>query len=99
MNGIANLTAFNVGAKWMPTKIEKLTLGAKVYHLSPTEEPAGYDTYGNELDVTAKWQHSENLGLKAYVAYFMPNSDYADTVFAGKDGASTLLGASLTVKF
>ncbi|MGD9643554.1 MAG: hypothetical protein AB7V08_12535 [Elusimicrobiales bacterium] len=99
VNGVANLTAWNVGAKWMPSAIEKLSLGAKVYHMSPTEEPAGYDTYGNELDLCAGWMHSENVGLKAYFAYFMPDSDYADTVFAGKDDASTLLGASLTVKF
>ena len=98
-NGIANLTAWNVGAKWMPSAIEKLSLGAKVFHFSPTEEPAGYDTYGNELDVTAKWQHSEAVSLKAYVAYFMPDSDYSDTVFAGNDDANTLLGANLTVKF
>lgn len=101
MNGLSNLTTWNVGAMWAPSKVEKLTLGAKFYNFSPTEAPAAYDTIGNELDLCANWKHSENVGLKAYFAYFMPNSDYAvaQNGAGAKDDAETLLGAAFTVKF
>lgn len=99
--GISNLTTYNVGAMWNPSKIEKLTLGAKYFNFAPTEEPAGYDVYGNELDLCAKWKHSENVSVKAYYAMFMPDSDYAVTVngAGAKDDATTVLGAAFTVKF
>ncbi|OGR52477.1 MAG: hypothetical protein A2049_08100 [Elusimicrobia bacterium GWA2_62_23] len=99
-NGLSNLTTFNVGAMWNPSKIEKLTIGAKYFNFAPTEAPAAYDVYGNELDLCANWKHSENVGVKAYYAMFMPDSDYAATVTApDSDDATSVLGAAFTVKF
>lgn len=109
--GIGNLTTWNLGAVWAPEMIEKLTLTGKLYHFSPTvtkvnstaagaaKTDIGYDTYGNELDLCANWQHNENVGIKAYYAAFMIDGDYADTVMAGKDDMATAMGAALTVKF
>lgn len=93
--GLDNLTTYNVGAMWNPSKIEKLTIAAKYFHFAPTEEPTGYDVYGNELDLCANWKHSENVGVKAYYAMFMPDSDYA----GANDDSTSLLGAAFTVKF
>lgn len=103
-NGLSNLTTFNLGAKWNPSMIEKLTLGAKFFNFAPTEKLAGtaksYDTYGNELDVTAGWQHNESVGLKAYYAMFMPNKDYAQrNSLTASDDSTSVLGAAFTVKF
>jgi hypothetical protein len=94
MNGIGNLTTMNVGVKYMPKQIEKLTVGAKYFIFNPTEEPTAYDTYGSELDLHAKWMHSENVGLKASYAMFMPEKD-----FAGKDTTETLMGFDVMLKF
>jgi len=75
-------------------------VGAKYFHFAPTEEPTTYDVYGNELDLCANWKHSENVGVKAYYAMFMPDSDYAATVTApDSDDATSVLGAAFTVKF
>lgn len=100
-NGVSNLTTYNLGAMWNPSKIEKLTVGAKYFHFEPTEAPAAYDVYGNELDLCANWKHSENVGVKAYYAMFMPDSDYAVAVngAGAKDDATSVLGAAFTVKF
>lgn len=103
-NGLSNLTTFNLGAMWNPSKIEKLTLGVKYFNFSPTEELAGtaksYDTYGNEFDLCANWQHSEAVGLKAYYAMFMPNEDYAQrNSLTAADDSTEILGAAFTVKF
>lgn len=94
MNGIGNLTVMNVGLKYMPKQIEKLSLGAKFFTFAPTEEPTTYDAYGSELDLCANWKHSENVGLKASYAMFMPEED-----FAGKDTTETLLGFDVVLKF
>lgn len=94
MNGIGNLTVMNAGVKYMPKQIEKLSFGAKYFTFAPTEEPVGYDTYGNELDLCAHWMHSENVGLKASYAMFMPEKD-----FAGKDTTETLMGFDVMLKF
>jgi len=101
-NGLSNLTTFNLGAKWNPSKVEKLTLGAKYLNFSPTEDAGlGYDTYGNELDLTAGWQHNETVGLKAYYAMFMPDSDFAVAMngAGAADDSTEVLGAAFTVKF
>jgi hypothetical protein len=95
--GLENLTTYNVGAMWNPSKFEKLTVGAKYFHFAPTEEPAAYDVYGNELDLCANWKHSENVGVKAYYAMFMPDSDYVGAGSA--DDSTKVLGAAFTVKF
>lgn len=94
MNGIGNLTTMNVGLKYMPKQIEKLSIGAKFFTFAPTEEPTTYDAYGTELDLCANWKHSENVSLKASYAMFMPEED-----FAGKDTTETLMGFDVVLKF
>jgi len=94
MNGLGNLTVMNLGANYMPKQIEKLSVGAKFFTFAPTEAPAAYDTYGNELDLCANWKHSENVGLKASYAMFMPEKK-----FAGKDTTETLMTLGLNLKF
>lgn len=102
-NGISNLTTWNVAAKWNTPMFEKLTLSGKLLHFSPTEEVTGvngYDTYGNELDLCALWQHSENVGVKAYYAMFMPDEDYAATLTTpDSDDSTMVIGAAFNVKF
>lgn len=101
MNGIGNLTTMNVGLKYMPKQIEKLSFGAKFYTFAPTEEPTGYDAYGNELDLCAGWKHSENVGLKLSYAMFMPDEDYV-VAYKGagaSDATETLLGFDVMLKF
>jgi hypothetical protein len=100
--GLGDLTTWNLGAKWLTPMSDKLTLSGKMYYFSPTEEvtgAGGYDTYGQELDLCAMWQHNENVGLKAYYAMLMVDSDYADAMLGGKDDMMTTIGAALTVKF
>lgn len=100
----SGLTTWNVGAKWNPSKVEKLDLCAKYIYLAPTEDKQdgatiGYDTVGSEFDLAATWNHSENLNVKAYMAYFMPDKDFATANGATNDDAATMLGAAFTVKF
>ncbi|MEW5907272.1 MAG: porin [Elusimicrobiota bacterium] len=108
-NSLGNLTTWNVGAKWNPDFQEKLTLSGKFLNFSPTED-AGltYDTYGSELNVCAKWQHTENVGLKAYYAAFMFDKEYvdADAIIGdgvnngnGTDDMAYQFGLLATVKF
>lgn len=103
--GLDNLTVINVGAMYTPAKIEKLTLGAKFFNLTPTEEPAAYDAIGNELDLCANWQHTENVSLKGYYAMFMADKDYMDIVNDatndddGTDDAAYQFGVLVNVKF
>jgi hypothetical protein len=111
MSGLANtgvnntgLTTWNLGAKWNPEFAEKLTLCGKLINLTPTEEKVngtatGYDKIGNELDITAKWQHNENVALGAYLAYFSIDKDYSAVMGGTDDEATTLLGLTLNVKF
>lgn len=96
--GISNLTTWNAGANWTPSMAEKLTVGAKFYNFAPTEDNGVFTSYGNELDISADWAHSANLGLKAYYAMFMPDADYVAAGWTANDTISTL-GLALNVKF
>lgn len=92
-SGLTNLTTFNVGAKFMPKQIEKLSVGAKFYNFAYTEKVGLADAIGTELDFCAGWKHSENVGLHATYAMFTPDKKFAD-----KD-AETMFGLNLAVKF
>ena len=100
----SGLTTWNVGAMWTPSMAEKLDLCAKYVYLAPTEDKLngasiGYDTVGSEFDVAATWNHSDNVKVKAYVAYFMPDKDYATASGSTNDDAATMIGAAFKVKF
>lgn len=104
--GISNLTTWNVGAMWTPESQEKLTLKAKLYSFAPTEDTGlTYDAYGTEFDLCANWQHSENVGVKAYYAMFMPDKEYVDirndatNDGDGTDDILSVIGAAFNVKF
>lgn len=92
--GVTNLTTFNVGVNWTPKQLEKLTLGAKYYSLAYTEKVGTVDTIGNELDFTAMWKHSDNVGARATYAMLTPDSKYSAVT-----DAETLMGLDLVVKF
>lgn len=107
MTGLGNLTTWNLGAKWNTPMFEKLTLGGKLYHFSYTEKVisgGGFetDTIGNELDLTANWQHNESVGLMAYYGAFIPTgkyTKYAQNSATAQDDMATVIGATLNVKF
>jgi len=95
--GLTNLTTYNIGALWMPSKAEKLSLGAKYYNFAETEKLGGKSNLGTEMDFYANWKHSENVNVKAYLASFTPEKDTTPAV--ATDDAETMLGAAFTVKF
>jgi len=95
--GITNLTTYNVGAMWMPSSIEKLSIGAKYYNFAETEKLGGKSNIGTEMDLCVNWKHSENVNVKAYAASFTPEKDTVPAVTT--DDAATMLGAAFSVKF
>lgn len=107
VNSLSDLTTWNVGAKWTPDFQEKLTLSGKLFNFAITEDIAaqGWDTYGNELNLCAKWQHTENVSLKAYYAAFMFDKEYIDwdndttNNGNGTDDMAYQFGLLATVKF
>ncbi len=83
------------GANWTPSALEKLNIAATYYNMKVAEKNSGYkDTIGNEVDIVATWNHSENVSLKGYYAMFMPEKDNV-----AKDDAQTAIGAAFVVKF
>lgn len=92
--GLGNLTTFNVGAKFMPKQIEKLSIAGTFYNFGYTQKVGLVSTIGTELDFAATWKHSENVSLKAYYASFS-----ADSKYSTKTNAETLMGLNLGVKF
>ncbi len=107
LSGITDsgLTTWNVGAKWNPSKVEKLDLTAKYFYFAPTETKLdgvkiGYTTIGTELDFAANWKHSENVNVRGTLAAFMPDKKYATTVYGGtKHDAVNYAGLDFIVKF
>jgi len=99
------LTTWNLGAKWNPSKVEKLDLTAKYFFFAPTETKQagtkiGYTIVGNELDFAANWKHSESVGVRATLAAFMPNKKYATIAYGGtKHDAINYAGLDFIVKF
>ena len=93
---IGDVTTWNIGADWNLEKVNKLTVGAKYFNFALTEDK---DKVGNELDITAKWAHSENVTLGAYYAMFMIDSDYATVNLAGNDDNASQMGLFASVKF
>lgn len=97
-SGLNDLTTFNIGATWIPQQLEKLTIGAKFFNFAYAEDkgtaPNTYTAIGTELDFSATWKHSDNVGLRASYAMFVPSSDYNVTT-----DAANLLGLDLVVKF
>ena len=94
--GLGNLTTYNVGAKLVPNKWDgKLNLCVKMFSFKYTEATA--DKIGTELDLTATWNHSEDVALRLALASFSPDQDFAGV--GAKTDAKTLLGFDVNVKF
>ncbi|MEI7482945.1 MAG: hypothetical protein WCK75_11450 [Elusimicrobiota bacterium] len=101
------LTTWNVGAKWNPSKVEKLDLTAKYFFFAPTETKCdgvkiGYTTVGSEIDFAANWKHSETVSVRGTVAAFMPDKKYAKVALASataKNDAVKYAGLDFIVKF
>ncbi|MBU2575354.1 MAG: alginate export family protein [Elusimicrobia bacterium] len=99
-DGLTNLTTFNLGANWTPEKLNKLTVGAKFFNFAYTSDKVTGVTdkpIGTELDFTATWNHSDNVGLTASYAMFTPDQKFAGA--GNPTDAATLLGFDLAVKF
>lgn len=105
--GLSNLTTWNVGAKFVPKKLEKLAFRANYYSFAQTEIASGA-TYkkaiGTELDLTATWKHSENVSIRGSLAKFSPTGDSQIAQNALHTGvnplnAATRYGVDLMVKF
>jgi len=93
--GLNNLTTWNIGAKWNPSKVEKLELCAKYFDYSYTEKVGAVEHVGTEADFVATWNHSENLAFKAALAMFMPDEYKIGT----KDDTVPMAGMYMNVKF
>ncbi|NLI10803.1 MAG: porin [Elusimicrobia bacterium] len=99
----AYVTAIGDGAKvmdfgvnWTPEKLNKLNLAVSYYNTKVAEKNPGMkDTIGNEYNLVASWNHSENVSVKGYYAMFTPEKDNN----GGQDDAQTALGAAFVVKF
>lgn len=85
------------GANWTPSSMEKLNIAATYYNMKVAEKSTGMeDTLGNELDIVATWNHSDNVSVKGYYAMFTPEKK---NVLGNTDDAQTMLGAAFVVKF
>lgn len=83
-NGLSNRVIWGVGVKGTPSAVEKLTVGAAFYRYAfhrVAPNAAGQKVsrnIGSEVNVTAKWAHSENVTLKATAGSFKPGAYVAD---------------------
>ncbi|MCR4295855.1 MAG: hypothetical protein NUW21_09995, partial [Elusimicrobia bacterium] len=86
-NGLTNRTIWGVGVKATPAAAEKLTVGAAYWRYAYNrlaQQVVGATStrrsrnIGSEVDVTAKWTHSENVSMKATAGTFLPGAGIAD---------------------
>jgi hypothetical protein len=85
--GLTNKTIYGLGVKANPAAVAKLTVGAQWYHyawtrtsLQTAQTANGQNSrnIGSEVDVTAEWKHSENVGLKLTLGTFQPGAWVSD---------------------
>ena len=93
------VVTYNVGVKWTPEQLNKLTVGAKYYDFSADNNKNTFANkhIGAETDVTATWKHSENVKVKGYFAMFQPEKK--NLAVGAKDDSETMMGAAFMVKF
>lgn len=71
--GIDNLTSWNLGVKFTPEALDKLTTCLKYYSFSQTKIPTGAaykKAIGTEIDFVATWKHSDNVSVRGSLARF-----------------------------
>lgn len=105
-NGLSNRVIWGVGVKATPSSLEKLTVGAAFYRYAfhrVAPRVTGQKTsrnIGSEVNVTAKWAHSENVSLKATAGSFKPGAYVADVKGAGAAlNPAVMLAGDVSIKF
>jgi len=102
------MKVFNLGANWTPEKLNKLNIAfdyinSKVAEKIKADDPniSIKDTVGNEYDIVATWNHSDNVSVKGYYAMFKPEKDNVevDSNNVKHDDMETAFGAAFVVKF
>jgi hypothetical protein len=90
---------FISGINWTPEKLNKLNIAFDYINAKVAEENVNMDdTIGNEYDIVATWNHSDNVSVKGYYAMFKPEKhNVSDT--PKTDDMTTALGAAFVVKF
>lgn len=97
-NTLSNLQAWSINASAKPAKGLKLL--AEYWNYSAEEDYAGgNDSIGTEFNIQAWYALSDNVGLHAYWARFMPNDEYADAFYGGNDDAADNVTLQVAVKF
>jgi len=89
------VNVMDFGGNWTPEKLDKLNVAAKYYTFASDKKNGSADKHlGNEFDVIATWNHSDNVKVKGYYAMFMPE-DKNNT----PDDAESVMGALFCVNF
>jgi len=86
-NGLTNRTIWGFGVKATPAMVNKLTAGLAYYRYAfttaaPESNSAGTGAHGvkpsrnigSEVDFTAEWKHSDNVGVNVTVGQFLPGA-------------------------
>ncbi|MCB4755434.1 MAG: alginate export family protein [Elusimicrobia bacterium] len=96
------LQVFNIGAKFVPTSLEKLSVKLDYFLLSRAEEKLNGvkmgDKFGSEVDLTLGWAQTNNIGLEAGYAMLSPD-DALTGMGAVNDDAVTKLFGRVNVKW
>ena len=81
--GLNNLTTFNVGFWHTWDRWSKLSWGAQYYNFMLTKQASVANSdkgIGSEVDLRARWQNSENVGINVGVGEFLPGKLIKDAV-------------------
>lgn len=96
-NTLGDLQAWSVNASAKPVKGLKLL--AEYWNYSTEEDYNDNDAIGTEFNIQAWYALSDNVGLHAYWARFMPDDEYADAKYSGNDDAADNVTLQVAVKF
>jgi hypothetical protein len=81
--GLSGLTTFNIGAWHDTEKWPKLGWGVQYYDFSATKKqnsPTSKKHIGSEIDLRAKWQHSDKVALSAGYGVFNVDASASDPI-------------------
>lgn len=105
-NGLTNRVIWGFGVKATPAAVNKLTAGLGYYRyayhrVAPVNGVKPSRNIGSEVDVTAEWKHSDNVGLNVTLGSFLPGArlnDLAATLPQGINPAQ-MAAADLKIRF
>ena len=90
------INVFNIGGYYkLPMMDEKLKIKIDYYTVKVNETAAGVDDgVGNEIDITLKYKHSDNVHAAVGYATLSPDKQFAGngTTIAGSYGAAVAAG-------